>query len=61
LGVESEGESVVTSGREREGDLTMVVGVLLVVAAAEAGDGTAGGGFDEVVGRGELGFGEGVS
>lgn len=61
MGVESEGESVVTAGGEREGDLTMVVGVLLVAAAAEAGDGAGGGGFDEVVGGGELGFGEGVS
>ena len=39
----------------------MSVAILLVVAAAETGDGTGGGGFDEVVGRGELSFGEGVS
>jgi hypothetical protein len=37
LGVDSEGESVVTTRGEREGDLTMVVAVLVVVVVVEAG------------------------
>lgn len=52
VGPEVEGESVVATGGEGEGDLAAVV------VAVEAGGGAGGGGFEEVVGGGELGWGD---
>lgn len=58
IGAEGEGESVVAAGGEREGDLAAVVGAGVAAEVVEAGGGAGGGGFEEVRGGVELGWGE---
>lgn len=57
----SEGQSVITTWRERKRDLVMVVILETAVMVLEAVGRAGGGGFEEVVGGGEVGIGEGVS
>lgn len=54
MGAKGEGESVVAAGGEWERDLA------LVAVVVEPSGGAGGGGFEEVEGTVELGFGERV-